>query len=173
MGANLWRLAEVALTGHTSCEPLGFLNIVVVIVRLFWFKSHLKKLGEIVPSRLHVKEAAENMLPKAPQLHPRRQRDGEEADIEGSPGPSTTGAPDSAGKLPVTAPNGNDASKVAPDQIPPTVDVEAQLARTTAISFDASTEKHRDDATLYIPSPRDRERGETASIPDSYVTADC
>lgn len=35
------------------------------------------------------------------------------------------------------------------------------LARTTTITFDTSTEKRKDDTTLYIPSPRDRERGKT------------
>ncbi|KAJ4327621.1 hypothetical protein N0V84_001869 [Fusarium piperis] len=117
---------------------LGFINILVVVVRLYWFKSHLKKLD--------------------PQLH-RCQRDGDQVDIEDLPGSSTTETPDSAGKLPVAVASGNDAGQGADDQAPPAVDAERPVARTTTISFDPSTEKHKDDATLYIPSPRDRERG--------------
>ncbi|KAI8720193.1 HET domain-containing protein [Fusarium sp. LHS14.1] len=116
---------------------LGFINIIVVVVRLYWFKSHLKKI--------------------APQVH-RRERD-DELDIEDLPGSSTTDTPDSNGKLPAAVLSGNDTSQGATDQTSPAVDAGRPVARTTTISFDPSTEKHKDDATLYIPSPRDRERG--------------
>ncbi|KAH7243116.1 hypothetical protein NW759_008367 [Fusarium solani] len=121
---------------------LGFVNIIVVIIRLHWFRSHLKRL--------------------APQLHPRRQRGGSEFDPEDIPDTSTIEAPDTAGKLPVAVASGNDARATSenPGQAPViNPDSARPIARTTTISFDPSTEKHKDDTTLYIPSPRDRERG--------------
>ncbi|KAL6357043.1 hypothetical protein LRP88_10660 [Fusarium phalaenopsidis] len=120
---------------------LGFVNIIVVIVRLHWFRSHLKRL--------------------APQLHPRRQRGGSEADPEDIPDTSTIEAPDTAGRLPAAVASGNDAGTTSknPSQAPViNPDSARPIARTTTISFDPSTEKHKDDTTLYIPSPRDRER---------------
>ncbi|EEU35272.1 uncharacterized protein NECHADRAFT_54501 [Fusarium vanettenii 77-13-4] len=120
---------------------LGFVNIIVVVVRLHWFRSHLKRL--------------------APQLHPRRQPGSSEADPEDIPDTSTIKAPDTAGKLPVAVASGNDAGTTgeSPSQAPVmSPDSERPLARTTTITFDTSTEKHKDDTTLYIPSPQDRER---------------
>ncbi|RSL62441.1 hypothetical protein CEP53_004790 [Fusarium sp. AF-6] len=120
---------------------LGFVNIIVVVVRLHWFRSHLKRL--------------------APQLHPRRQQGGSGFDPEDIPDTSTTETPETAVKLPVTVASGNDARTTSenPGQAPVVnPDSGRPIARTTTISFDPSTEKHKDDTTLYIPSPRDRER---------------
>lgn len=35
-----------------------------------------------------------------------------------------------------------------------------QLVRHTTITFDPATELHKENATLYIPTPQDRDRGE-------------
>ncbi|RSM09547.1 hypothetical protein CDV31_007653 [Fusarium ambrosium] len=120
---------------------LGFVNIIVVVVRLHWFRSHLKRL--------------------APQLHPRRQRDGSDFDPEDIPETSTTETPETAAKLSVAVASGNDArtNSETPGQAPVvSPDSARPIARLTTISFDPSIEKHKDDTTLYIPSPRDRER---------------
>ncbi|KAG7410243.1 High-affinity potassium transport protein [Fusarium oxysporum f. sp. raphani] len=86
---------------------LGFINIVVVVVRLYWFKRHLKRL--------------------APQLLSPRRRDASDADVE----------------------EGKDAQRSG----------NTPVLRPTTIAFDPSVDQRRDNTTLYIPGPQDRDRG--------------
>ncbi|KAL5589499.1 hypothetical protein FOVSG1_011366 [Fusarium oxysporum f. sp. vasinfectum] len=100
---------------------LGFINIVVVVVRLFWFKRHLKRL--------------------TPQ------------NLDNSPG-----IPD------VDIESARHESKVPADTTENSAEVtnepnDRRVARTMTITFDPSTEKHKEDAALYIPGPRARDRG--------------
>ncbi|EWZ78216.1 hypothetical protein FOCG_17338 [Fusarium oxysporum f. sp. radicis-lycopersici 26381] len=111
---------------------LGFINIIVVIVRLFWFKKHLKRL--------------------APQS-PRDDR------------PSTTdvdveGAHDLSKEVPETSGNSTAVSANTVDRPPANLNAQEQGPRTTTITFDPSTEQHKENTTLYIPGPRARERGQ-------------
>lgn len=106
---------------------LGFINIVVVVVRLYWFKRHLKRL--------------------APQLLSPRRRDASDADVE----------------------EGKDAQKKVKNDLPaataPSNNLEqlpsgnTPVLRPTTIAFDPSVDQRRDNTTLYIPGPQDRDRG--------------
>lgn len=120
---------------------LGFINIIVVVVRLFWFKRHFKRL--------------------APQLFSGRRRGAPDADVEDTPDTLKEIAGTSS-KLPVAVASGNDGRTTSGgiDQSPAaSSNGDGQVARTTTITFDPSTEQHKDNATLYIPAPQDRERG--------------
>ncbi|QPC59907.1 hypothetical protein HYE67_002138 [Fusarium culmorum] len=113
---------------------LGFINIIVVIVRLHWFKRHLKRL--------------------APQmLNGEQNNDVEDAYNEsnlktGTAGKSTTDGPSIATGTPNETIDPNDKQ---PNR-------ERLATRTTTISFDVSTEAHTGNTALYIPGPRARER---------------
>ncbi|SPJ70348.1 probable potassium transporter TRK-1 [Fusarium torulosum] len=107
---------------------LGFINIGVVIVRLYWFKKHLKRL--------------------APQLFSPRRRDASGENVEDGKVTEEKAQND----LPAaTAPSNN------PEQHSTT---DTSVPRTTTITFDPSVDQRRDSATLYIPGPQDRDRGD-------------
>ncbi|KAJ3454206.1 hypothetical protein MRS44_018100 [Fusarium solani] len=117
---------------------LGFINIIVVVVRLFWFDRHLKRL--------------------APQLQRRAAVD---ADIEDGPD-ELDKIPGTNTKIPTAVASGNDATTTgeAGDQSPAAgPDGDGRVVRPTTIAFDLSTELPKDNSTLYIPAPRDRDRG--------------
>ncbi|KAJ3472666.1 hypothetical protein NLG97_g10804 [Lecanicillium saksenae] len=116
---------------------LGFINIIVVIVRLHWFKKHLNK---VAPRFLG-------------------QPEDDERDVE--TGYKST-AVTSGADVSVT-PDRKDLA-VAQATIPATQAEKPAADEKTGphIAFDASAvkEKHpKNDATLYIPRPRDRDQG--------------
>lgn len=99
----------------------------------------------------------------APQLFSGRRRGAPDADVEDTPDTLKEIAGTSS-KLPVAVASGNDGRTTSGgiDQSPAaSSNGDGQVARTTTITFDPSTEQHKDNATLYIPAPQDRERGET------------
>jgi hypothetical protein len=56
----------------------------------------------------------------------------------------------------------NGKAKATDDLIeedPTVANEDRRVARTMAITFDPSTEQHKDDDALYIPGPRARDRG--------------
>ncbi|EXL92832.1 cation transport protein-domain-containing protein [Fusarium oxysporum II5] len=119
---------------------LGFINIVVVVVRLFWFKRHLKRL---TPQNL-------GNSPGIPDV-----------DIESARHESKVPADTTENSDEVTnEPNGK--AKATDDRIEENATIaneDRRVARTMTITFDPSTEKHKEDAALYIPGPRARDRG--------------
>ncbi|RKK73707.1 Low-affinity potassium transport protein [Fusarium oxysporum] len=118
---------------------LGFINIVVVVVRLFWFKRHLKRL---TPQNL-------DNSPGIPDV-----------DIESARHESKVPADTTENSAEVTnEPNGK--AKATDDHIEEDATIaneDRRVARTMTITFDPSTEKHKEDAALYIPGPRARDR---------------
>ncbi|KAH7215737.1 cation transport protein-domain-containing protein [Fusarium oxysporum] len=118
---------------------LGFINIVVVVVRLFWFKRHLKRL---TPQNL-------DNSPGIPDV-----------DIESARHESKVPADTTENSAEVTnEPNGK--AKATDDHIEENATIaneDRRVARTMTITFDPSTEKHKEDAALYIPGPRARDR---------------
>lgn len=136
---------------------LGFINIMVVIVRLFWFRRHLKRLGEYCanPFNRHSK-----LITAAPQsvdnstgvtdidiesAHHELKVLADTAEI------SAEAADDPNGKAKATGYHIEEDATISDEDRP--------VARTMAITFDPSTEKHKEDTALYIPGPRARDRG--------------
>ncbi|RKL33122.1 Low-affinity potassium transport protein [Fusarium proliferatum] len=136
---------------------LGFINIMVVIVRLFWFRRHLKRLGEYCanPFNRHAK-----LITAAPQsvgnstgvtdidnesAHHELKVLADTAEI------SAEAADDPNGKAKATGDHIEEDATISDEDRP--------VARTMAITFDTSTEKHKEDTALYIPGPRARDRG--------------
>jgi hypothetical protein len=152
---------------------IGFINIIVVIVRLWWFRRHLKKRApyllsttgntnpsqrardiEIVgrepltsppPSSASPSDAS----PSEPRVssEPKTQDEGVVENVvterESSPPPT----------LPLAADQENDVEENQADNEKPS-------QPRAHISFDPSTDhRPKNDATLYIPGPRDRDRG--------------
>ncbi|KAF5655760.1 putative potassium transporter TRK-1 [Fusarium heterosporum] len=110
----------------------GFINIIVVIVRLFWFKKHLRGF---VP-------------------HPTRDDRPSTTDVD------VEGAHDLSKEVPETGGNSTEVSANPVDRPPANLNYRERGLRTTTITFNPSTEQHKENTTLYIPGPRDRERGQ-------------
>ncbi|CVL08809.1 probable potassium transporter TRK-1 [Fusarium mangiferae] len=119
---------------------LGFINIVVVIVRLFWFKRYLKRLA---PQALHDSPAIPDVDIESAQHESKVLADTNENSAE------TTD--ESNGKAKAT----NDCI----EEDAALANEDGRVARTTTITFDPSTERHKEDDALYIPGPRARDRG--------------
>ncbi|KAM5520131.1 low-affinity potassium transport protein [Fusarium oxysporum f. sp. phaseoli] len=119
---------------------LGFINIVVVFVRLSWFKRHLKRF---TPQNL-------DNSPGIPDV-----------DIESAHHESKVPADTTENSAEVTN-EPNDKAKATDDHIEEDATIaneDRRVARTMTITFDPSTEKHKEDDALYIPGPRARDRG--------------
>ncbi|KAF5532610.1 potassium transporter TRK-1 [Fusarium napiforme] len=119
---------------------LGFINIVVVIVRLFWFKRHLKRLA---PQMLDNRTGTTDVDVESAHHEPKALVDATENSAEATDEPK--------GKAKATD------DHIEEDATIPSED--RRVARTMTITFDPSTERHKDDDALYIPGPRARDRG--------------
>lgn len=119
---------------------LGFINIVVVIVRLFWFKRYLKRLA---PQALDDSQAVPDVDIEIAQHKSKVPADTTENSAK------TTDEPN--GKAKATD------DRFEEDAAPANED--RRVARTTTITFDPSTQRHKEDDALYIPGPRARDRG--------------
>ncbi|KAF5710057.1 potassium transporter TRK-1 [Fusarium mundagurra] len=119
---------------------LGFINIVVVIVRLFWFKKHLKRLG---PQMLDNNTAITDVDIESAHQESKVLADTTENSAE------TTDEPN--GKAKATDGHIEEDTTIANE--------DRRVARTMTITFDPSTERYKDDEALYIPGPRARDRG--------------
>ncbi|KAF4452557.1 Low-affinity potassium transport [Fusarium albosuccineum] len=106
---------------------LCFINIAVVVVRLYWFRRHLKRL--------------------APQLLTSRRRDDPDAHVEEGQDKQD----ETSNDAPAVAPDNEEKDNLDPPNPP--------VARATTITFDPSVEPPKDNTTLYIPRPQDRDRG--------------
>ncbi|KAG9495371.1 hypothetical protein J7337_013615 [Fusarium musae] len=118
---------------------LGFINIVVVIVRLFWFKRHLKRLA---PQMLGNSTGITDVDIESTHNEPKVLADTTENSAE---------ATDET----------NGKAKATDDLVeedPTVANEDRRVARTMTITFDPSTEQHKDDDALYIPGPRARDR---------------
>ncbi|OAQ96881.1 hypothetical protein LLEC1_04348 [Akanthomyces lecanii] len=125
---------------------LGFINIIVVIVRLHWFKKHLKR---VAPRFLAFAED-------------------EDANLEdGYKSTAVTTSTDATGTTPDMTHASTQATAVQqPVQqqkkhAPSSADQE-DTEKRQHIAFDASAEKDthpRNNTVLYIPGPRDRDHG--------------
>ncbi|KAF4495034.1 potassium transporter TRK-1 [Fusarium agapanthi] len=114
---------------------LGFINIVVVIVRLFWFKRHLKRL---TPQMIDKSTRTTDVDIESAHQEPKVLADTTEYSAEATD--------ETNGKAKAT-----DDPTVANEDRP--------VTRTMTITFDPSTERHKEEDALYIPGPRARDRG--------------
>ncbi|KAM0239591.1 hypothetical protein ACHAP5_008239 [Fusarium lateritium] len=132
---------------------LGFINIIVVIVRLHWFKRHLKHLTPQVLKHQRASDA-----------HPDIEDTYDESKITGDISGKSIG--ESTGNIVGTDSGKTDHYTEANE--------ERQITRPTTITFDPSTELNKDNATLYIPGPQARDRGHpiTAKNHDGYQESD-
>ncbi|KAH7127557.1 cation transport protein-domain-containing protein [Dactylonectria macrodidyma] len=135
---------------------LAFVNIIVVVVRLWWFQKHLTQAAP------HLRQPSQ------------RPQDGD-LEVGTKSAPTTTPLEDQPTLVTAT---GNDGCKASEgDQTKPqnvassAQSLEEQLSVVSdeknqpelepRITFDPSTNLHpRRDAALYIPGPRDRDQGQ-------------
>ncbi|GKU10844.1 unnamed protein product, partial [Fusarium langsethiae] len=120
---------------------LGFINIIVVIVRLHWFKRHLKRL--------------------APQiLCDEQNKDVEVGRNESNLNTDTTkmSTADISSLVAITKDETTDRHDMQPNR-------ERLGARTTTISFNVPAEAQTGNTSLYIPGPRARERANEQGQP--------
>ncbi|KAK7402993.1 hypothetical protein QQX98_011233 [Neonectria punicea] len=152
---------------------LGFVNIIVVVVRLWWFRKYLKQAG--------------------PRFLGGSRRRAQDGDLEVGAKPSTTETPDDR-PIVVTA-SGIDSTltehtkleeaKAGTETVPvpetsekqtfdPNDDKNEEFGLERRITFDTSTDRHpRRDTALYIPGPRDREQGQPLfELRDGRVSRD-
>lgn len=129
----------------------------VAIVRLFWFKRHLKRLDEYFANLFnrHAKltTAATRSLDNSTGVpdvdfesahrEPKVLADTGENSAEATDEPK--------GKAEATDDHIEEDAAIANENRP--------VARTMNITFDPSTERNKEDAALYIPGPRARDRG--------------
>lgn len=113
----------------------------------------------------------------APQLLNNRQRGSPDADVEEA-SDEAKDAPDTSRTVSTAATSGNDAVRSGEDadQFHTAIasrDGECQVVRTTTIKFDPSTERPKENTTLYIPGPRDRERGKDANFNSWMIYSRC
>ncbi|VUC28159.1 unnamed protein product [Clonostachys rosea] len=142
---------------------IGFINIIVVIVRLWWFRKHLKKRA---PDLLSARRNADSS---------QRARDieiiGHVPPTSPLPGSSSPSEPRVSSE-PKSQDEGvvenivTERKSSPPSTLPLAADEDNQIddkkpsQPRTHISFDPSTDhRPKNDATLYIPGPRDRDRG--------------
>ncbi|CAM1507526.1 Fc.00g071670.m01.CDS01 [Cosmosporella sp. VM-42] len=137
---------------------MGFINMIVVVVRLFWFKKHLKDVAPNIlrRTRRHANdgqgdpECGTKISSQEQTTTSKETR--EQADI-----------PDKIEQPATRQPNiTNEGLKEHPQGAGPG-DVENpedfQLQRR--VTFDPATDSHpRKDTALYIPGPRDRDQGQ-------------
>ncbi|KAH6970899.1 cation transport protein-domain-containing protein [Ilyonectria sp. MPI-CAGE-AT-0026] len=152
---------------------LGFVNILVVVVRLWWFRNHL------IQAEPHLRRAS---------------RRGQDDDLEEGIKSSPSDTPDDRASSPIAS--GIDGVLAGHRE---SVDDQTQTRRVTIpkdstekqtslpgdekneafepeprITFDPSTNIHpRRDAALYIPGPRDRDQGQPiVELTDGRVSRD-
>ncbi|KAF7543466.1 hypothetical protein G7Z17_g10708 [Cylindrodendrum hubeiense] len=149
---------------------LAFVNIMVVVVRLWWFRNHLIQAG--------------------PHLR-RPSRRPQDDDVEGGTKSSPTDTPDDratsaiasgidsvlAGHRESNDQTGNRKGPVpkdSPEKKNRDLGDEKSEEPEPRITFDPSTNLHpRRDAALYIPGPRDRDRGQPlVELRDGRVSRD-
>ncbi|KAK2472071.1 hypothetical protein H9L39_15951 [Fusarium oxysporum f. sp. albedinis] len=147
---------------------LGFVNIIVVVVRLFWFRRKLKNAAPILLQRnrrLHHDskddlELGSKILPtETPEQRPVPTRT------------MTDNAPVAVDQLPriearshtEPAPEHGHLSQSEMSETEPAIEEENVLEKVDSgarITFDPSTNLHpKRDTALYIPGPRDRDKG--------------
>ncbi|KPM37178.1 Low-affinity potassium transport protein [Neonectria ditissima] len=153
---------------------LGFVNIIVVVVRLWWFRKHLKQAG--------------------PRFLGGSRRRAQDGDLEVGTKPSTNETVVDR-PIVVTA-SGIDSTlaehakleeaqtvteKAAVEEgsskkpaFDPNDDKNEEFGLERRITFDTSTDHHpRRDTALYIPGPRDREQGQPLfELRDGRVSRD-
>ncbi|KAI8666020.1 Potassium transport protein [Fusarium keratoplasticum] len=166
---------------------LVFINIIVVVVRLFWFNRHLKKAAPfLLRQRRRNGNGGGGVVQKEndPELGsglPRPETPSPQSSPEASggptpPSPARTVIEDTLPRIEErsrTEPPPSKAPRLAPpraavddEKLPEDDDEEEGEDSKRAnqleprITFDPSTDHHpRHEATLYIPGPRDRDRG--------------
>jgi hypothetical protein len=170
---------------------LGFVNIIVVVVRLFWFRRKLKNAGSshvLLPIvwtvRLTIKCKAPILLQRNRRLHHDSKDDLELGSKilptetpEQRPVPTRTmtdNAPVAVDQLPriearshtEPAPEHGHLSQSEMSETEPAIEEEKVLEKVDSgarITFDPSTNLHpKRDTALYIPGPRDRDKGKSA-----------
>lgn len=103
---------------------------------------------------------ADLVMGPAPQLLSARRHGAPDADVEDSPD-NLDKAPEE-NKPSIAVASGSEAADHSPT---PGLDGDRNVVRPTRIKFDPSTEMPKDNSTLYIPGPQDRERGEPSPRP--------
>ncbi|KAJ4217673.1 hypothetical protein NW757_014628 [Fusarium falciforme] len=150
---------------------LGFINIVVVVVRLFWFRRKLMNAAPILLRRNrridHDSKEDLELGSKVPPTETPEQR----------PVPTRTvteNAPVAVDQLPriearshtEPAADHGHLSQSEMSEAKPAIEEEMVMEKVdpgTRITFEPSTNLHpKRDTALYIPGPRDREEGKSA-----------
>ncbi|KAH7309580.1 cation transport protein-domain-containing protein [Stachybotrys elegans] len=135
---------------------IGFINIIVVVVRLLWFRKHLKKMAPALLNARNNRQKRQDgtaisdleeatLANSAPISHPASEKTPEKPPVPEYEEPKAREEEDFDFDL---------ASDHHADQ-----DNERQ-DRPMRITFDpAADTRPKNDSTLYIPGPRDRDRG--------------
>ncbi|KAM0335146.1 hypothetical protein ACHAQA_000187 [Verticillium albo-atrum] len=136
---------------------LMFINAMVVPVRLYWFRLHLKEAGLERTLRTSSARDVETLIP-GPRL-PESEAARDAKPTSSSPNK----VPEDAAEEPPSAPSGPSA----------------QLERTTTITFEENVVKARrekrpraDGSTLRNPSPRGSDNGQSITPIDTAVSRD-
>ncbi|KAH6880063.1 cation transport protein-domain-containing protein [Thelonectria olida] len=162
---------------------LGFINIIVVVVRLWWFRKHLQKAGphllrgsgQNIRNR-DVESGIKSPWPGTP-VNPRPiaatlEEDGEMA----GPEQREEGQEEPRGEGRTEPKEATDPEHALERQASEVDDDEKRedLALEPRITFDPSTDHHpRRDGALYIPGPRDRDRGQPlVELRDGRISRD-
>ncbi|KAF4121861.1 LOW QUALITY PROTEIN: Trk-type K+ transport system, membrane component, partial [Geosmithia morbida] len=165
--ANLPTYQQAYLYIIPCITNLGVINIVVVVVRLWWFRKHLKRLGRRAsdpdpPSSRHA------LTPrKAPALY-EAKRGGASRDVD----PRAVDVEDAHHVRPLSSSAADrrgqvvDAGTREPVDDGDSMDVAPPVEKkddgpVQHIKFDPSADNHpkNDEGALYIPGPRDRDQG--------------
>ncbi|KFY91397.1 hypothetical protein V498_05481 [Pseudogymnoascus sp. VKM F-4517 (FW-2822)] len=121
---------------------LGFINVIVVAVRLHWFDKHLKTLAPTLLSRLDTRAASS------------RRKSDVEAQVTNENKLSCTG------EEPSRRPVGEAREKVADNKQHDEPDGEADYKENGHITFARDVKLPQlSPGTLYIPSPKERDQG--------------
>uniref|UniRef100_A0A1Y1LLR3 Uncharacterized protein n=1 Tax=Photinus pyralis TaxID=7054 RepID=A0A1Y1LLR3_PHOPY len=167
-GLNVANLNELKLYQQlylyftTVFTQMGFVNILVVVVRLYWFNKHLSSFG---PALLHARRRGGTDSQEDSRL--------EYGELKVSP-PDTSGTAETRASGKVSEKNGVHLAADDDDAIRGTCqDLESEArvscssfveeaidASAPHISFDSSADKlrhPRSDSVLYVPGPRDRD----------------
>ncbi|KAJ3464580.1 hypothetical protein MRS44_009366 [Fusarium solani] len=161
---------------------LVFINIIVVVVRLFWFNRHLRKAAPILlrQRRQHdtvPKEQDPELGSGLPQPESPSPHSSPEPSSPTPPSPARTVIEDTLPRIGERSRTEPPPSKAPHRLAPPRAAVDAEKMAEDEdeeegeeskranqleprITFDPSTDHHpRHEATLYIPGPRDRDQG--------------
>ncbi|KAI9155175.1 Low-affinity potassium transport protein [Paramyrothecium foliicola] len=160
---------QLAVYFIPMCVNIGFINIGVVVVRLIWFRKHLKNTApSLLRARRRDSFSPEDGLDTEPadSRQVARPKTPEEEKTDTATAATTLsdvpqGKVSTEEEQAVSHDRGGRLSTMKPfkDEDEDQDDTTRLNRPRTRITFDPSTNHPRNDTALYIPGPRDRERG--------------